>query len=101
MKAYNSDPQTIFSLVEKHRQILSTTVGAVVPKVGCTAPWETVELPMGGVKSQEDGRGALEVGPSKRIARLFTMEVAVDRTLGNWYHFIKPIHRTENLLKVK
>jgi hypothetical protein len=41
--------------------------------------------------------GALEVGPSELTVRLFTIEVTVDQTLGNWYHFIKPIHR----IKVK
>jgi hypothetical protein len=42
-----------------------------------------------------------EVGPSKRIVRLFTTEVTLDQTLGNWYHFIKPIHHIKNLLTVK
>jgi hypothetical protein len=57
---------------------------AVVPKGGSTAPL-----------------GALEVGPSERIFRLFTVEVTLDQTLGNWYHFIKPINRIKNLLTVK
>jgi hypothetical protein len=47
------------------------------------------------------GKGALEVGPSERVVRLFTTEVILGRTLGNWYHFIKPIHRIKNLLTVK
>jgi hypothetical protein len=44
---------------------------------------------------------ALEVGPSDRDVRFFTIEVTLDQTLGNWYHFIKPIHRIKNLLTVK
>jgi hypothetical protein len=50
----------------------------VVPKVGCTAPWGAVVLP----------KGALEVGPSERVVYLFTIEVTLDQTLGNWYHFM-------------
>jgi hypothetical protein len=56
----------------------------VVPKVGCIAPW-----------------GALEVGHSMCTVRLFTIEVTVEQALGNWYHFIKPIHSLKNFLKVK
>jgi hypothetical protein len=41
------------------------------------------------------------VGPSERVVRLFTIEVTLDQTLGNWYHFIKPIHRIKNLLTAK
>jgi hypothetical protein len=62
-------------------QRLST---AVVPKVGCTAPW-----------------GVLEVSLFERIVHLFIVEVTLDQTLGNWYHFIKPIHHIKNLLTVK
>jgi hypothetical protein len=40
------------------------------------------------------------VGPSERDVRSFTIEVTLDQTLGNWYHF-KPIHRIKNLLTVK
>jgi hypothetical protein len=39
---------------------------AVVPKVGCTAPWWAVGLP----------RGALEAGPSKFVVRLFMIDQA-------------------------
>jgi hypothetical protein len=39
------------------------------------------------------------VDPSERVVRLFTIEVTLDQTLENWYHFIKPIHRIKNLLK--
>jgi hypothetical protein len=46
-------------------------------------------------------RGALEVDPTERVVRLFTIEVTLDLTLGNWYHFIKPIHCIKNLLTVK
>jgi hypothetical protein len=41
------------------------------------------------------------MGPSERVLRLFTIEVTLDRTLGNWYHFIKPIDRFKNLLTIK
>jgi hypothetical protein len=57
---------------------------------GCTAPWGAVGL----------HSGALQVGPQERVVRLFTIEVTLERTLWNWYHFIKPIHRIKNLLTV-
>jgi hypothetical protein len=41
-------------------------IRSFVPKVDCTAPWGAVELP----------RGALEVGPSERVVRLFTIDQA-------------------------
>jgi hypothetical protein len=41
----------------------------VVPKVDCTAPWETVELRGGAVRSQV----ALEMSPSERIVRLLKL----------------------------
>jgi hypothetical protein len=41
------------------------------------------------------------VGTSERVVRLCTIEVTLDYTVGNWYHFIKPIHRIKNLLTVK
>jgi hypothetical protein len=47
------------------------------------------------------GKGALEVGPSERVVHLFTIEMASDYILRNWYHFIKPNHRVKNLLAVK
>jgi hypothetical protein len=48
------------------------------------------------------GKEALEVGPlpPERVVRFFTTQVTLDQTLGNWYHFIKPIHRIKNLLAV-
>jgi hypothetical protein len=46
-------------------------------------------------------RGAHEVSPSDRIVLLFTIEVTLDQTLGNRYHFIKPICRIKNLLRLK
>jgi hypothetical protein len=55
-------------------------------------------LPLGAVGLP---RGALEVGPSECVVRLFTIEVTLDQTLGNWYQFIKPIHRIKNLLTLK
>jgi hypothetical protein len=57
----------------------------------CTITLVVVGLPM----------GVLEVGPSEHVVHLFTIEVTLDQTLGNWYHFIKPIHRNKNLLIVK
>jgi hypothetical protein len=69
----------------------------MVPKVAYAAPWGAVGLPRGAVR----GKGALEVGPSERVVRLFTIEVILDQTLKNWYHFIKPIHRIKNLQIVK
>jgi hypothetical protein len=51
---------------------------------------------------RDKGRqGALAVDPSERFVRLFTIEVTLDQTLGNWYHFIEPIHRIKNSLTVK
>jgi hypothetical protein len=41
------------------------------------------------------------VGPSERVVRLFTIEVTLYKTLGNWYHFIKPIRRIKNVPTVK
>jgi hypothetical protein len=35
--------------------------------------------------------GALEMGPSDTVVRLFTVEATSEQTLRNWYHFIKPI----------
>jgi hypothetical protein len=58
---------------------------------GLYSPWGAVELP----------KGSLEVGSSERVVRLFTIEVTSDQTSGNWYHFIKPIHRIKHLLTVK
>jgi hypothetical protein len=46
-------------------------------------------------------QGALEVGLSGRIVRLFTIEVTLDQTQENLYHFMKPTDRIKNLLKVK
>jgi hypothetical protein len=45
---------------------------AMVPKVGCTAPWGVLR-----------GKGALEVGPSDHAVRLFTIELTLGQTLGN------------------
>jgi hypothetical protein len=66
--------------------------------VGCTIPWVKMELPRDDAKG---GGGVLEVGPSESVVCLFTVEVTLDQTLGNWYQFIKPIHRIKNLLTVK
>jgi hypothetical protein len=56
---------------------------------------------MGGVLRDKGWQGALKVGPSGRTVLLFTIEVTADETLGNWYHYIKPIHRIKNLLTLK
>jgi hypothetical protein len=58
---------------------------AVVSKAGCTIPWRQWNY--------------LEVGPTKLIVYLFVIEVALDQTLGNWYHFFKPIQHIKNLLQ--
>jgi hypothetical protein len=55
------------------------------------------EITYGGAK----GQGALKAGPSERGVLLFTIEVTLNQTLGNWYHFMKPIHRIKHLLTVK
>jgi hypothetical protein len=44
---------------------------------------------------------ALEVGPSERAIRLFTIEVTLDQILGDWYLSIKRIHHITSLLTVK
>jgi hypothetical protein len=54
----------------------------------------------GGLRARS-GNGALVLGPTARVLRLFVIEVALDQTLGNWYHFIKPIRRVKNLIIVK
>jgi hypothetical protein len=41
------------------------------------------------------------VGPFESVFHLFTIEVTLDRTLGNWYHLIKSNHCFKNLLTVK
>jgi hypothetical protein len=43
------------------------------PKVDYIAPWRAVRLP----------RRALEVGPSQRVVRLFTIEVVFRPDIGN------------------
>jgi hypothetical protein len=54
-----------------------------------------------GTKKEGGRKGVLTMGPSERVFRLFMTEVTLDRTLENWYHFIKPMHRIKNLLTVK
>jgi hypothetical protein len=41
------------------------------------------------------------MGPIECIIRLFMIEMTLDQTLGNWYHFIKLVHGIKNLLTVK
>jgi hypothetical protein len=67
----------------------------------CLRQWslKCLAVPLGAVESP---RGeALEVVPSGGVFLLFTIEAISRQTLGNWYHFIKPIHRIKNLLTVK
>jgi hypothetical protein len=55
--------------------------------------------PPGGGRQEVRGRqGALEVGPSERVVRLFTNDVTLDQTSRNWRHFKNPIHRIQNIL---
>jgi hypothetical protein len=63
----------------------------MVPTVGCTVPLGTVGLPS----------GAPEAGPFEHVVRLLKTEVTLDKTLGKWYHFIKPTNRIKNLLTIK
>jgi hypothetical protein len=37
--------------------------------------------------------GLQEVGLSEGTVRLFTTEVTLNQTSGNWHHFIKPIYK--------
>jgi hypothetical protein len=69
----------------------------VVPNMGSTAPGGRG----GGITWGRSEAGGLEVGPSERVLRLFTIEVTLDQTLGNWCHLIKPILRIKDLLTVK
>jgi hypothetical protein len=68
----------------------------VVPKMGSTALCG-VGLPRGALKGKE----VVEVDTSQGAVRLFTIEVNLDQTLGNWYHFTKPTHCIKNLLTLK
>jgi hypothetical protein len=56
---------------------------------------------LAGAKREGGGQGTLGVDPSERVVRLFTTEVTLNQTLGNWYYFIKPIHCIKNLLTVE
>jgi hypothetical protein len=57
-------------------------------------PLVGVGLPRGALR----GKGVLGMGPSVGVVRLFTIEMTLDQTFENWYHFIKPTHRIKNLL---
>jgi hypothetical protein len=61
--------------------------------------WAVLHPGGGGDKGQEGGKGR-GGGPFKSVVRLFTIEVTSGQKLGNWHHFIKPIHRIKNLLTV-
>jgi hypothetical protein len=37
------------------------------------------------LRGKGNGRAALEVGSFRRVVSLFTSEVTLDQTLGNWY----------------
>jgi hypothetical protein len=67
------------------------SITPVVPKVGCTAPWWRWDY-LG---------GRWRWAPPSVLLAYLRLEVTLDQTLGNWSHFIKPIHRIENLLTVK
>jgi hypothetical protein len=67
----------------------------VVPTVGCIAPLGSSGITWGGGALR--GKGALDVGPSNHTVCLFTTDVTLDQTLGNQYHFIKPIHCIKDL----
>jgi hypothetical protein len=56
--------------------------------------------PLGVTKRQECDWGSLNMGPSERSVHLFTIEMTLDQTLGNWHHF-KPIHPIKNILTKK
>jgi hypothetical protein len=59
------------------------------PEIWLYRPWMKVGLPWDVLRGK-GGRGALEVSHSEHLIRLFTIEMTVDQTLGNWYDFIKP-----------
>jgi hypothetical protein len=86
MRCPNSEKPNALTVMQWKGKVglLLVLLKAVVLRVGCTAPW-----------------GALEVGSSEHIVHLFTVEMTLDQTLGNWYHFIKPIHHMKNLPTVK
>jgi hypothetical protein len=63
---------------------------------GLYRPWGAVELHRG--ICGKGRKEAPEVGPSERVAPVFTIEQTPDQT---WCHFIKPTHRIKNLLRVK
>jgi hypothetical protein len=67
----------------------------VAPKVGCTAVGGG-----GAVSGELRGKEAVREA-SGRVVALFTVEVALDQTLGSWYRFIKPTYRIKNVLTVK
>jgi hypothetical protein len=66
---------------------------AVSPLGGCEITWK-------GAKIRKGRAGALGVGPSECVLRLFAIEVTSDQIVVNWYPFIKPSHRIKNLLTV-
>jgi hypothetical protein len=59
--------ETCAALGRVPKQGWSVPVAQWFPKLGCTAP------------------GGLEVCHSKGVGHLFTIEVILDWTLGNWY----------------
>jgi hypothetical protein len=64
-------------------------------------PWGAVGLSGWGALGGKCRAEGARLGPSERTVRLFSIEVTLDQTLGNWYHLMKPIHCIKNLLTVK
>jgi hypothetical protein len=60
-----------------------------------------VGLPTGGVKSQRGNRGSWRWAPPSALFAYLRLKRLQTRQLGNWYHFLKPIHRIKNLQTVK
>jgi hypothetical protein len=55
---------------------------------------------VGGEEEALRGKG-VAVGSFQLALQLFTIEVTLDKTVENWYQFMKPIHCIKNLLTVK
>jgi hypothetical protein len=87
-------------LPARHSVILFLTYSStVVPKEGCTSPWRTLGLPRGALRSKGQ-KGDAGGGHIRARCSLICEEMTSDQTLGNWYHFIQPIHRIKSLLTV-
>jgi hypothetical protein len=58
-----------------------------------TAPWVVVELCMEEVRGNGHQWGG---GLPNHTVNLLLLEMTLDQTLGNWFHFIKLIHHIKN-----